>query len=208
MLPGYAARTAAETVQWSSHHAKKSSDPGPLQSAFLVDLGRSETPLRGFDLAPPKTSEDDGTDRPSKAELAKAKTAAEALVAPADGVTASVFRLDTQTLVPATGDPLTTTLVNHAAKRAERKKKLVGHKLDSSDIEKKINDARNQMLGGDGWPKRWMLRLERSLATLRQELDRYEKNVHDPELLASARAEVAWPDLNDKLPRSCAAGGI
>ena len=152
--------------------------------------------------APPKASEDDGTDRPSKAELAKAKTAAEALVAPADGVTASVFRLDSQTLVPATGDPLTTTLVNHAAKRAERKKKLVGHKLDSSDIEKKINDARNQMLGGDGWPKRLDAALERSLATLRQELDRYEKNVHDPELLASARAEVAWPELNDKLPRA------
>ena len=66
---------------------------------------------------------------------------------------------------------------------------------------KAITDTLKQMAGPDGKPRRLDSKPEQSLATLRRQLDEYKNMVHDPELLASARAEAAWPELDEQFPR-------
>jgi hypothetical protein len=143
----------------------------------------------------PKLEAVDEEAPPKPEVLAKAKKTADAVVELSDGVTAAVVRLE----LPPPGTPLEPPLGNivgaYAKKRAERGFEVEKAKEDGALVEKKITEILKKMRGPDGRPTR-------SDNELKALLGDYAEKVHDPQLLASARAEAAWPALEEDCPRS------
>ncbi len=135
-------------------------------------------------------------DAPPKPEvLAKVKKTADAIVEVPDDVTAEVVRLDSPPPGSSPEPPLGTVVAAYARKRAERGAEVEKAREDGADVEQRITEILKKNRGPRGWPMR-------SDKNLEQLLDDYAGKVHDPELLASARAEAAWPAVEENCPRS------
>jgi hypothetical protein len=135
-------------------------------------------------------------DAPPKPEvLAKARKTADAIVELPGGVTAAVVRLESLTPGASQEPPLGSVVAAYAKKRAERGYDVEKAKEEGAAVEKRITEILKKMRGRDGRPTH----LDNNLEQL---LDDYAEKVHDPELLASARAESAWPALEESCPRS------
>ncbi len=130
----------------------------------------------------------EGEDHPKPEDVAKAKSDAAAIINLPEGVTATIIRLDPPSPGASDTDPLQTAMVEHAQERVDKTEVVVRARNKGTDIKKRIEEILQGMLGPDGRPAN-------QNPKLKDELDAYEKEVHDPDLVASARAEWAWPDL-------------
>jgi hypothetical protein len=146
--------------------------------------------------SPELASKDD--DPPPKPEvLAKAKKTADAILELPDGVTASVVRLEP----PPPGAPpephLGSAVLNHARKRAERAFEVEKARDEGLKVEEQIRQILKKMRGQEGWPS-----VPDKEKALEAALEEYVKKVHDPELVASARAQSAWVSREENYSRA------
>ena len=82
-------------------------------------------------------------------------------------------------------------------KRAQGRKAVDDARLETAGVEKDIEGALKRIRGNDGRPRD----RDVELTKLKVALDDYERlNVRDLDLLASARAEVAWTKLERDYP--------
>jgi hypothetical protein len=134
---------------------------------------------------------------PSRAELERIKKAADAIVELPDGAVGTIVRLDRP---PPGFDAVTLdrAVREHVKKRAQGRKAVDDARLEAADVEKKITDTLKRIRGNDGRPRDRQVELK----NLKVSLDDYERlKVRDLDLLASARAEEAWPKLDTEHPR-------
>jgi hypothetical protein len=143
----------------------------------------------------PKLEATDEEAPPGPEVLAKAKKTADAIVELPDGVTSAVVRIESLPPGSPQEPPLGSVVAAYAKKRAERGFDVEKAKEDGANVEKRITETLKKMRGPDGRPAKSDKELDRLL-------DDYAEKVHDPLLLASARAFAAWPALEDDCPRS------
>jgi hypothetical protein len=143
----------------------------------------------------PELQSTDDEPPPKPEVVAKATRAAEAIVELPDGVTATVVRLEP----PPPGAPrdpqLASLALNHARKRAERAFDVEKAKDEGLIVEKQIRQILKKMRGPDGWPSVPDKDLDGAL-------EEYVEKVHDPELVASARAQAAWVAREENFSRA------
>lgn len=137
-------------------------------------------------------------------DLEKTKRTADAIVDLPEGLAAAILRLDGSPQAPpadpALGEPareLVNAVLDHAKARAKGRNRVDEARREAADKGNAIQLALERIRGGNG-------RLsEKELERLGELLVVYEKlRAYDPEMLASARAEADWADLENKHPRS------
>ncbi len=132
----------------------------------------------------------------STAQLDKIKKAAAEIVELPDGVPETIIRLNDPP--PGFGrSSIETAVQEHVTKRTQGRRIVEKARIDAADLEKGINETLEHMHGADGRPHF----REQDFKKLDQLLDRYKDlDVFDPLLVASARAEKAWPPLETDHP--------
>jgi hypothetical protein len=132
-------------------------------------------------------------------DLAEIKGRADAIVELPEGVARTIVRLDPPPARDLGTGPLASAVLEHAKEREKGRKVVEQARRDAADDEAKIEQARAR-LGAEGERPGGLVEEARDLETL---LDHYQGlKVYDPELLASARAEAAWPALDKEHPAS------
>ena len=162
-----------------------SGSPGRKACAF--------TTSRHGQAQKPESTEDNPLPRPEALE--KAKQSAGAIIDLPDAVTAVVLRLDPPPHGPPQESPVGNIVVAHAKKRAERAAEVEKAKDDGQEVENQIVEILKKMRGPDG-------RAVVSNRDLEGKLEEYKDKVHDPDLIASARAEADWPAREHDFPQA------
>ena len=131
------------------------------------------------------------------AELARVKKSAEAIVGLSDAVSATAIRLSGPPEGSPASGPLADTLLALARAREAGHRVIEEARLKAAAAEQEITDLRSHLVDDKGRQGRLA-----ELAQLEQRLKDYATlEVHDPELLGTARAEVDWDKLEHQHPK-------
>ena len=147
---------------------------------------------------PGSTSTSGPANDPSpSAELARVKKSAEAIVGLSDAVSATAIRLSGPPEGSPASGPLADTLLALARAREAGHRVIEEARLKAAAAAQEITDLRSHLVDDKGRQGRLA-----ELAQLEQRLKDYATlEVHDPELLGTARAEVDWDKLEHQHPK-------
>ena len=139
-----------------------------------------------------EVSEEDAPPKPEV--LATARKTADAIVDLPDGVTGRGRPGRATAPGSPQEPPLGSVVAAYAKKRADRAFEVEKAKQEGADAEKEIEEILRKMRGTEGWPTVVNPELD-------GQLEEYMRNVYNPDVVASARAEAAWPARQENFPR-------